>query len=188
MDGAARAFAAPTTLKLGGKEWQVNARLARHYGEAVQYILAKRPDPHEEFRKSAHLYADDPALLALMVKATVEQATTAARNMVTQAEIDMFFDTSEGTAFSFWMAIRQKSPDGEWTPTLEEVMGMLTDEADKLAEAMTELEADMIVKAKVDQAVSQASGEDLRGNSTGLPAEAEGRPEDRSPGDDSAGT
>ena len=171
MDGAARVFAVPSEIELGGKKYAAKGRIARHHAQMEAYLLAKRPNPIEVVRDNLALFEDFPAVQEMLIDRGAREAFRA-RN-VTNIEIAEWMDSMDGRSYVVWLAIRDEYPEFE---SHEQVKALLLDEIEKDVTRMVEAgekeaDAQEIAAAKVcdkiDDAINTASGEDLAGNSTG---------------------
>jgi len=164
MYGAARLFASPVELEIGGRNLTVHSRLVKHYGEVEQAILQKRSNPVEEAGRAAAGFPEEerPRLYREALKLLNEQ------KWVTASELAAYLWTLEGQALWLWLSVR----DTEGKPTLDEVQQLILAEWDSmmLDAYVTAADAQAKTHEKITRAVDAASGEDERGNSTGPPS------------------
>ncbi len=171
MDGASRMFAVPSKLELGGKVYNTRGRIARHFGEMERYLLSKRPDPIKIAHDSMTALADMPVMQEKILELAAKEAFRA--RSVTDQEIAEWMEGTDGKAFCAWLSMKEEYPEFE---SHEQVKQLILDDIeagvqrwidDGLSEPEAQEEATAEVHGKVDDAVNEASGSDLAGNSTG---------------------
>jgi len=96
MDAVSRVFAAPTTLSLGGREFRVEARLAKHYAEIADRLLSQRPNPLEVARRNLALFDGSPEIQDRLLSIAMAEATRA--KSVTWAEMSEYLNSQTGRA------------------------------------------------------------------------------------------
>lgn len=170
--GISRAAGVGPTIELGGVTYAVKGRVLQHYGEIEADILARRPDPFDLIRPM--LATATPEMRRELFGLAFDRAK-AWRN-VTQADITEWFATPRAKMFSIWLAVRDNDPQ---KLTLEAVTSMVMDKAEeamrakiakgakKTDEEEARSEAFDKITADIAEKIDQASGEDVRGNSTG---------------------
>jgi len=107
MDGASRAFAAPTTVTLGGVEYTVRPRVAAYYGEMEAHLLSKRENPMQVAKESI-VGETDPAVITQIIEVAMAERCRA--KSVTRRELAEWMDSMDGTAFVSWLQIRHNDP------------------------------------------------------------------------------
>jgi len=170
MDGAARAFAAPTTTTIGGREFRVNPKVADCYAEMEQHILSLRPDPFEVALASMERLAAYPEMQKELLRLASEKAFSS--RIVTQSELRDWQHSIPGVTFMMWLTIRHNTPSVTYQWVMENVLGDINEAMFTLLESgMSEDEARAAAEdakiAELHKAVDQASGADERGNSIG---------------------
>jgi len=199
MDGANRAFAAPTTITLGGVEYTVRPRIAAFYGEMEDHLLSKRENPMQVARESVLEFRDDPDLVRQILEIAMESRCRA--KSVTRRELSEWMDSMDGTAFTAWLQIRHNDPNynesnpaGSCTTITPAFIKakMLEDFEAALEQLQAEesisrdeaaARAESLVIDRVQAEIGRPSGEDGLGNSTGpTPTAGPGEKTSPSPG------
>ena len=174
MDGAARAFGASTEIEIRGRKYEVRPRIIDMWAAIEQRILSLRPDPFAVAREKIAMFDGQPEIQKQLLQMAFDEVKQ--HRSVAGEEARAWCNTLDGVAFTLWLAIKH-NPD---PPTESDVklwlLGMIDEmvnEIQKATESATAAEAmdrarDEVLE-KVHAVMNQASGEDLRGNSTGLP-------------------
>jgi len=206
MDGASRAFAAPTTVTLGGVEYTVRPRVAAYYGEMEAHLLSKRENPMQVAKESI-VGETDPAVITQIIEVAMAERCRA--KSVTRRELAEWMDSMDGTAFVSWLQIRhndptynESNPGGSATTItpafikekmlddFEQALNAIiaTIEGISIEDAMVAAESQII--DRVQSQLGLGSGEDGLGNSTGpnpMAGEGQATSTSPSPGDESSG-
>jgi len=201
MDGANRAFAAPTTFTFAGKTMSVRPRIAEHYAEMEDHLLSLRANPLVAAKELLTMSSDNNPEFTKQVL-EVAMAERCRVKSVTRKELSEWMDSMNGLAYCTWIQIRHNDPNydpenpltscKELTP--QSILAELLNEFERVLDNIlknTELTGEEAAAAAesllVDTMQSQLgrpSGEDGLGNSTGPnPSEGEGEKKEHSPGD-----
>lgn len=144
-------FAADETVTIGGREYELSPLRQVDQRKIEQRILSKRRDPAELVRQLA------PEMSPEERREFFERAYTDSLRAqhVTASEFDEFYQSIEGAAFCFWLAIRKHHPEitedqaGDLleqfgTETLDEIL-------EKLQAQFEGLEREELIKVAVKQ-------------------------------------
>ena len=175
LEGVSRASGVGVTFVLDGETLKISGRLMEHYGEIEAAVLAKRGSPvsaamtaiaeqnSSVAKECAAMGESEAAAYLLRVTVLNESSQTKALEVaydkeklwrnVSGAEISEWMGTFQGSRFIAWLAIRDNDPDKY---TLDHVTRMILSDAANNSESA--------VIAALNEAINQASGEDLRGN------------------------
>lgn len=182
MDGASRMFAAPTTLKLGGVEYEIKARTVELYAAIEQHIQEERgPTPLELVSKELKNFQDYPEHVRYLLDAALEQ--TKARRWVSRLEIMEFLSSYQGLIYSMWLQIRGNDPAKltleyvgrqfweDFEREEREDAQKVREEGSTTVDRIAVLEKNQAaLQEKLDELgrlLARPSGEDTLGNSTG---------------------
>lgn len=153
------------TIELGGETLTITPRLVRHFGEMEAEIKKERGNPFDAIREASEALKDtDPALL----KEIVSNAFMEARNWKYVSMDDIFewmSNTWRGQRFVIWLTVRDNDRE-KWT--FDHFSQVFSDEFEERYHRDGALAAQKWV-SQIEAAISQASGEDELGNSTGSP-------------------
>jgi len=187
MDNAARMFASPTEITLGGKKFKASARFAQFHAEAEQWLLKQQPDPIALAKRAVEEFADNPIVLNAMLDKLTDRALQA--RFVSRETLGQWFDTVEGTAFITWTQIREhhpemtdRAPDGSLSERpFAKVEELLRQDIEQqilnfvrlnMEREVAEQEAMEKIIGDLHRDLTATSGEDPLGNSTGSAATA----------------
>lgn len=146
-DGLARVAGGGVPIEFDGETLILPSLTLRDFATLEQHLLAKRENPLDVVReKMAGLSLEVQKHLIDVAYADMRRNTT-----VSPEEVDAYMGTTEGLAFTIWLALSRGYP-GRWT--LEQIENKIND---------------MDVKSvhKMLRARDQAAGIDELGNSTG---------------------
>jgi hypothetical protein len=190
MDGASRIFAVPAETTLAGEKFVVHARLAEHWGMIGQRIRELRPDPLLEVHKHMEAYAAFPQAQRILLELAMQQVRDS--HYVDNDDAVRYMQTAEGTAYVFWLSVR----DEKGEPSEQHILELYLKECELIAKTLknlTDKQADLVARQaaleKMHAAINRATGTDEVGNSTGpsatTPKTGKQEPSVESPGGES---
>jgi len=108
MDGLQHVAAAPVSIELGGRVYQLNPLTLRALGEVEREVIRRRLSPLDALADCIERFAPEhrPRLIDRAVDATARLSRSA-----DQAELAAFLASYEGLCFFFYLATRETHND-----------------------------------------------------------------------------
>lgn len=156
MDGISRVAGVGPSITLCGKSYQVRGKTAEYYASMEAEIIKTRgSNPFEILVEASANIRSDPEILRQIVRELADRCKS--WRFVDDIDVFDFGRTSRGRSLHLWLCIR----DNEGAPDRDEC------HVQYMREIASRGRTAQAWQDEIDKAISQASGEDQLGNSTG---------------------